>query len=134
MGAYACKLKHERGRRAYATTSSREIILIFANGHRWKIPEMILHYVADHGWLPPAEFIKDLLEVCLDQSLADMTYVNPHAPTFDEKFGIRRIGYLGLEVPNDEVGAISDQAWEKLRHYITCPGKLLGRRFLVSFG
>ena len=25
------------------------------------MPDMILHYIADHGWQPPAEFIDDVM-------------------------------------------------------------------------
>lgn len=134
MGSYACKLKHGRGQCAYATTSSREIILIFSNGRRWKMPEMILHYIADHNWLPPVEFIEDLLRISLDPSPEDMTYVNPGAEDIDERFGIVRIGYLEAIVPTPEVGVMPELAWRNLFGYLTFPDKLPGRRIIASFG
>lgn len=41
--------------------SSSDVILHFANGRTYMVPDMILHYVADHRYLPPAQFVDDVL-------------------------------------------------------------------------
>ena len=45
----------------HAETSSGDVILKFANGNTYMMPDMILHYVADHGYLPPEQFVDDVL-------------------------------------------------------------------------
>lgn len=42
-------------------TSSGDVILKFANGNTYMVPDMILHYVADHKFTPPEQFINDVL-------------------------------------------------------------------------
>ncbi len=46
---------------AFNFSSSGDVTLYFENGHIWEMPDMILHYVADHGWQPPADFISDVM-------------------------------------------------------------------------
>ncbi|KKU33379.1 MAG: hypothetical protein UX47_C0004G0024 [Candidatus Collierbacteria bacterium GW2011_GWA2_46_26] len=45
----------------YDPSSTGDIILVFPNGDRFEMPDMVLHYVFDHQWLPPQEFIVDVL-------------------------------------------------------------------------
>lgn len=42
--------------------SSGDVTLEFANGNVYQVPDMILHYLADHGWQPPAEFAEDVMK------------------------------------------------------------------------
>lgn len=41
--------------------SSGEPEIEFKNGHVWKMPDMILHYVSEHEWLPPEDFVDDVM-------------------------------------------------------------------------
>ena len=45
-------------------TSSGDVILEFEEGTIYKMPDMILHYIADHGWVPDAGFMNDVM--CLN--------------------------------------------------------------------
>lgn len=41
-------------------TSSGDVTLAFDNGHVYVVPDMILHYMAEHNYAPPEEFCKDV--------------------------------------------------------------------------
>ena len=133
MGTYACKIKHKSKRERYARTSSREIILSFTSGNRWRMPEAVLHYAVDHGWQLPAEFVHDLLHSALSEE-GSMSYRNQAAENFDEKFGLVRVGYLGFEVPLDERGENPPEAIAALVSFVTAETRLSGRLVLASFG
>lgn len=45
----------------YSNLSSGDVTIKFDSGRTWEMPDMILHYVADHKWLPPADFIDDVM-------------------------------------------------------------------------
>ncbi len=45
----------------FKNSSSGDVILSFSSGRSWMMPDMVLHYVADHQWRPPEEFITDVL-------------------------------------------------------------------------
>lgn len=57
MGFHLCTYCPEGNRES----SSGDVILHFANGKTYMMPDMILHYVADHKYLPPAQFVDDVL-------------------------------------------------------------------------
>lgn len=134
MGSYTCKICL-KGKKVgtHANTANREMHLEFANGHKYIMPDMVLHYV-DHGWCPPANFVHDIVYESLTTRTTDMEYVNREAKTFHEKFGLERIGYLGSAVPSEEVGSVSPKFYEKLFYYLTSKSKLTGRGFLASMG
>ncbi len=70
--------------RAFPHTSSGDVTLMFENGRMWEMPDMILHYVADHGYQPPREFVYDVMNVKLLGGERQQT-----------RGGIiRRVGYL----------------------------------------
>jgi len=62
MGWHDCEYLHT-GTLKYGTKSSGDVTLVFANDHAWVMPDMILHYVADHNWLPPTAFVDDVMTV-----------------------------------------------------------------------
>lgn len=37
-----------------------ETALRFSNGHIWRFPDLILHYIRDHNWVPPDDFVQDV--------------------------------------------------------------------------
>lgn len=62
MGFHICgACKGSSISRRFPNTSSGDVNLSFTNGRRWVMPDMILHYVADHGWQPPADFVADVM-------------------------------------------------------------------------
>lgn len=63
MGSHICSEcgVESVGRNKYVMSSSGDVGLLFTNGHRWVMPDMILHYVGDHGWQPPETFVDDVM-------------------------------------------------------------------------
>jgi len=53
MGFHPCRWCEDRedadSLNKYSRYSSGDVTLIFPNGDAWEMPDMILHYVADHG-------------------------------------------------------------------------------------
>ena len=41
--------------------SSGDVVLMFDSGHSYVMPDMILHYIAVHYYLPPVKFIDDVM-------------------------------------------------------------------------
>lgn len=54
MGFHVCEYcgTNPQPKPRFSFLSSGDVTLVFGNGHMWEMPDMILHYVADHGWLP----------------------------------------------------------------------------------
>ena len=61
MGFHICEYGCRPEERVYSNISSGDVILVFASGNAWTMPDMILHYIADHQWRPSAEFINDVM-------------------------------------------------------------------------
>ncbi len=63
MGSHVCKYCNPSDSKAnrYPMTSSEDVTLMFSTGRSWQMPDTILHYVVDHGWQPPADFIDDVM-------------------------------------------------------------------------
>lgn len=78
MGFHTCEYCSE------GVHSSGDVTLAFINGHVWEMPDMILHYVADHGYRPPSEFQGDVLGVLPAAASRGQT----------KGAGARRVGYL----------------------------------------
>lgn len=51
----------DKEKNKFDNASSGDVTLVFDNGHQWVMPDMILHYVADHGWQPPHAFVEDVM-------------------------------------------------------------------------
>ena len=62
MGWHECTYPHDK-QSIFCHQSSGDVTLRFANGRAWVMPDMILHYVADHKWLPPTAFVDDVMTV-----------------------------------------------------------------------
>jgi hypothetical protein len=54
MGFHVCEYCREE-------TSSGDVVLAFDSGRVWQVPELILHYVAKHGYQPHPDFIHDVM-------------------------------------------------------------------------
>jgi len=61
MGFHVCEYCPSGGQGRYSHLSSGDVTLIFDSGRAWEMPDMILHYVADHNWQPPADFVDDVM-------------------------------------------------------------------------
>lgn len=93
----SCKSKDESNR--FPNTSSGDVNLTFTNGHKWVMPDMILHYVADHGWQPPSDFIADVMNGKLETGGRRQTRGGV-SNVFD---GATPVGYLKGMIPTGPV-------------------------------
>ncbi|MFA5125183.1 MAG: hypothetical protein WC473_05190 [Patescibacteria group bacterium] len=69
MGFHICEYcrTSDKQKNHFPYLSSGEVNLTFANGRRWVMPDMILHYIVDHHWQPPQEFVSDVMSQPLSQ-------------------------------------------------------------------
>jgi hypothetical protein len=44
-----------------AATSSGDVLLVFQSGRAYIMPDMVSHYVEEHGWRPPSAFVDDVM-------------------------------------------------------------------------
>jgi hypothetical protein len=61
MGLHLCEYCRCQGQPEYDCTSTGDTTMEFSSGNKYEVPDMILHYIADHGWVPPKEFIDDVM-------------------------------------------------------------------------
>lgn len=61
MGIHVCEFCQAKQEGWFDPTSSGDTILSFDSGRTWQMPDMILHYLADHEFQPPAEFVDDVM-------------------------------------------------------------------------
>jgi len=63
MALHVCSLCVWRNRNhQYRCFEYGESTLKFENGHVWTFPNLILHYIQDHKWLPPEDFVNDVMK------------------------------------------------------------------------
>lgn len=117
MGFHVCGMcdDKELEHALFSKCSSGDVTLAFQNGRAWVMPDMILHYVADHGWMPPVEFITDVMEGELAggrrvQTRSIQPLVEPV-----------RVGYLTEEVV---AGAVPDGFVQRLEELMLQAGKM----------
>lgn len=88
-------------------TSSGDVRLAFDSGRTWQVPDMILHYVADHGFQPDPFFVHDVLHATL--SAGGRMQAKSAAPPI-------RVGYLSGNFPR---GAVNEtfflRLWQVMR-------------------
>lgn len=90
MGFHICEYcTADTSANVHSHLSSGDVTLVFASGHAWVMPDMILHYIEDHNWVPPQEFIQDVLNETLvaGQRLQTKSPVSP-----------QMVGYLSGKV------------------------------------
>jgi hypothetical protein len=119
MGWHECEYcSHESAKKnAFNHLSSGDVTLIFTNGRAWQMPDMILHYVGDHNWLPPQKFISDIM----NEELARQERIQTRGLREDNLFQVQRIGYLSgpLATGNVPVGFL-----ERLEKFTNTAGNL----------
>lgn len=62
MGFHTCEYCEDP---STAATSSGDVLLVFQSGRAWVMPDMISHYVEEHGWRPPSAFVDDVMNSSL---------------------------------------------------------------------
>lgn len=93
-----CQCKSDKSRR-FPCTSSGDVTLSFKSGREWIMPDMILHYVFDHQWQPPSEFVEDVMHSQLQDSYRRQTRGSP-----------MQVGYLNeIFVPGTVPDGFVDQ-------------------------
>lgn len=113
LGFHECEFctDDSAGTNRFPNKSSGDVHLTFANDHEWAMPDMILHYVADHGWGPPQDFVNDVMNVELATSARLLTMgVSP---------GLTPVGYLAGSF---EQGTVPDGFIEKLKQLMEAAG------------
>lgn len=97
MGFHTCAFCSEDDGNRFSRHSSGDTNLTFTNGNHWVVPDMILHYVADHNWLPLSEFIDDVmtgeLKVCERRQTRNLNMSAIHDAILDAT----KVGYLANE-------------------------------------
>lgn len=101
MGFHVCEYCKPESENRFSNMSSGDTTLTFSSGRTWMVPDMILHYVVDHGWLPPQEFIGDVMNSKLIGGHRDQT----------KSPDVQHIGYLS---GNFEQGEVPEFFVEKL--------------------
>lgn len=122
MGFHMCHMcRGQAGSLAnkFPCTSSGDVTLRFRNGHVWQMPDMILHYVVDHGWKPPIEFQTDLLvqDVMSGERLQTRAIKAREEPT--------RVGYLTEPIEREYVSTRVIFMLERCMEYATKYGDRL---------
>lgn len=98
MGFHVCEY-------CKSDTSSGDVTIRMKSGKIWQVPDMILHYVADHNYRPPHEFVNDILD--------------------SEVVGGERIQTKGLEEPV-KIGYLSgpiESVWNNEKFAISMRGE-----------
>lgn len=104
MGFHRCPycLESVKEPHQFSNHSTGDVNLSFSNGHRWVMPDMICHYVADHQWLPPQEFIDDVMDGTSNLKIQTVNY-NSFAQRIADVLNGTRVGYLSGELVTGEV-------------------------------
>lgn len=100
MGIHVCSFCQKAG--SFGKTREMEFepfgtgdaAIRFASGRVWLFPEMLPHYVAEHRFQPPAEFVDDVM------------HSEVRGGGFDQgsQVSLREVGYLtGPDFPRGEV-------------------------------
>ncbi|MFA6097780.1 MAG: hypothetical protein WC788_09240 [Candidatus Paceibacterota bacterium] len=61
MGFHVCEYCKKDRKNKHYNTSSGDVTLHFDSGRSYVMPDMILHYIVDHGWVPPKSFVDDVV-------------------------------------------------------------------------
>lgn len=115
MGFHVCHLCNN-------DASSGDITLRFSSGRAWVMPDMILHYIAEHGYMPPKEFQEDIWTSTMVESERIQTKGLQNEPA--------KVGYLDSEQFNRWGSANQAQAllFMKLWQLIQIASQSGGRR------
>lgn len=94
MGFHICDYCKPGDSNRYSNLSSGDVTLRFDSGNTWEMPDMILHYIADHGFRPPLEFIEDVMNGTVIGSERAQTKGLP-----------RKVGYLSGDYVEGDIPA-----------------------------
>lgn len=93
MGFHICEYCRNE-REEFIETSSGDVQLVFHNGHFYQMPDMLVHYIRDHSYRPPQEFIDDVMR-------GDLLAVAGYHPRLDRPPTL--VGYLTGDFPKGEM-------------------------------
>lgn len=119
MGFHTCEFCFPDAVRRFSNLSSGDVTLLFDNGHAYEMPDMILHYVADHHWQPPQKFIDDV-----------MNHVLVGGERLQTKSPATRIAYLSGKFETGEVPAGFLEKLEKMMQMADLMGQRVQYRSL----
>lgn len=91
MGFHICEYDHSAPS-AFEETSSGDVTLVFGSGRSWEMPDMITHYIVDHGYCPPSDFVSDV-----------MMSIFVSGERLQTKSPALRVGYLEGDFPMGKV-------------------------------
>ena len=98
MGFHLCEYCRDE-------TSSGDVTLDYGNGRIYQVPDMILHYIADHQYMPPDEFINDVMGCDLVTGCRAQT-----------KCTVTKVGYLSGDFPTGLTPAnFFESLWSDIR-------------------
>jgi hypothetical protein len=86
MGFHVCEYCRERG--VAPEHSSGDVMLAYADGRVYQVPDMLPHYVLEHGYAPPAGFVGSVMSSHLVGGGRGQTKALP-----------TRVGYLSGPLP-----------------------------------
>ncbi|MBI3633670.1 MAG: hypothetical protein HY226_05255 [Candidatus Vogelbacteria bacterium] len=111
-----CDSGFDMGENRFSKISSGDVNLTFENGHKWVMPDMILHYVGDHNWLPPTDFVKDVM----NDELAECDRSQTRSSCTSKIYDGERVGYLrGRVLPG---GVVPEDFLEQLEFLMKIAG------------
>lgn len=125
MGFHTCEYCVDKGiEPRFGHLSSGDVNLTFTNGDRWVMPDMILHYVADHNWPPPQKFIEDVMTGELAQCDRQQTRGMTLTAIFENRNKIYeavKVGYLSGSLTT---GPVPEGFVEKLEELMKKAGAM----------
>jgi hypothetical protein len=75
-------------------TGSGDVLLPFASGRNWLVPDLIAHYISVHHYLPPPEFVEDVAG-------ATLAHIE-HPFIVDVRLAATKVGYLEGDFPKGD--------------------------------
>lgn len=90
VGFHTCQLCPKGGPgAALPETSSGEYTITFASGRTYHFPDMLFHYILEHNYHPPMEFVEDVMNGKPTSVSADHS----------RKTGVVQVGWLTEDFP-----------------------------------
>lgn len=116
MGFHICEYCQAKGNNMFPGTSSGDNKIETEDVIIW-FPDMVLHYITDHNWLPPHNFIEIIMNY-LPEVIACKRV--QYQGTSEKK--VERIGYLSGSFPRGSVPSGFIQRLQTVMSYCSCLG------------
>jgi len=123
MGFHICpkpKLGFTHGNEEpfFSDHSSGDNTLTFSNGNAWAFPDALVYYIIDCGWMPPKEFIQDIMNVDASKEEVKLDRIqtkglnmpgNNKKPEYLQNDSAIGMGYIN----QDDLDQARKQGWNK---------------------